>query len=265
MTHTPPIDDELAAARAGDRRAFEKLVRPLIPRLQSFAYRMVANADDAAELVQDALFKAHQKLGTFRGEAEFSTWLFSILTRLCLDQLRSRRRWRWDAQHHARVSPDAPHDEVVAELNRPEARFEAREHIAFCFSCVARSLSPEEAAALLLREVFQFTTDEAAHICGVSESVLRHRLSAARQAMKDAYEGLCGLVSKGGVCHQCAGLRNTAPEAQRGEPLPDLSGTSDDSYRRRLPLVRDADLMHGRSAALHRVMFRAVQHLEDPT
>ncbi|MBV1858024.1 MAG: RNA polymerase sigma factor, partial [Nannocystaceae bacterium] len=175
--------------------SFEELVRPLLPRLRSFALRMVAHPDDADELVQDALLKAHRGLASYRGGAALSTWVFSILTRCCLDHLRTRRRWRWDAQHYARVDPDVPHDEVLEMLAKPGAVYDAREHLAFCFSCVGRSLSSEEAAALLLREVFQFSNREAATICDVSESVLRHRLSAARHAMQDAYDGLCGLVA----------------------------------------------------------------------
>ena len=252
----------LEAARAGEPGAFDALVRPLLPRLQAFAYRMLAHPDDAAEAVQDALLRAHQGLSGFRGEAKLRTWLFSIVTRVCLDQLRARERWRWDAQAHARVDPHAPHDAVLEQLRAPDAGFEAREHIAFCFACVSRSLPPEEAAAVLLREMFEFGNREAAEICGVSESVLRHRLSAGRSAMQDAFDGLCGLVRKEGVCYQCHGLREHAPSERRGEPLPDLTGDRETAFRRRLVVIQGADLEHGRTAELHRLMFRAVADVE---
>lgn len=258
----PASPDLVAAAQAGHEGAFDALVRPLLPRLRSFALRMVAHPEDAQELVQDALLKAHQRLGSFRGDARFTTWVFSILTRCCLDHLRQRRRWRWDAQAHTRDDPEAPHTEVRAALAEPGSQFDAREHIAFCFSCVTRSLSPEEAAALLLREVFGYGNREAADICGVSESVLRHRLSAARQAMRDAFENLCGLVNKSGVCHQCAGLRDNAPPDQRGEPIPTLPSDGDQRWRVRLNIVRDADLVNGTSHKLHELMFRAVSGTE---
>lgn len=262
-----PVDDDdqaelVAAARTGREGAFDALVRPLLPRLQAFSLRMVAHPEDAAELVQDTLLRAHQALPEFRGTAKFSTWMFSILTRRCLDHLRKRRRWRWDAQVRTRDDPDAPHAQVRAALREPGAQFDAREHISFCFSCVARSLSPEEAAALLLREVFGYGNREAARICDVSESVLRHRLSAARHAMQDAFDGLCGLVSKSGVCHQCAGLRDHAPIGQRGDPVPELPGERDERWRVRLRIVRGADLEGGAAAKLHALMFRAVAGTE---
>ena len=254
----------LERARRGEEGAFDGLVRPHLARLEAFAYRMVAHPDDAAELVQDALLTAYQKLGSFRGDSSFATWLFSILTRRCLDHLRARRRWRWDAQDHARRNPDGPHDAVTDQLAAPETSFEAREHIAFCFSCVSRSLPGEEAAAVFLRDVFSFSNKEAARICGISESVLRHRLSAGRQSMQDAFEGLCGLVSKSGVCYQCAGLRQATPPAQRGPAPPELPGPAEDSYRLRLSVIQGADLEGGRSSDLHRLMFRIIGAQEDP-
>lgn len=265
MSIGPEIEDDperLAAARRGEEGAFDALVRPLLPRLEAFALRMLAHPEDAAEAVQDALLKAHQGLAGFRGDARFGTWLFSILTRVCIDGLRARQRWRWDAQDRTRADPQGPHDAVLEQLRAPDAGFEAREHIAFCFCCVSRSLPPEESAAILLREVFGFRNKEAARICGVSESVLRHRLSAGRTAMQDAFEGLCGLVSKSGVCYQCKGLRDRTPQERQGEPLPDLSGEREAAFVRRLAIVQDADLEGGRAAELHRLMFRAVASTE---
>jgi RNA polymerase sigma-70 factor (ECF subfamily) len=255
----PTEVQRLASARAGEDGAFDALVRPLLPRLEAFALRMVSHPDDAAELVQDALLKAHLGLAGFRGGSSFSTWLFSILTRCCLDHLRKRRRWPWDAQAQARSDPNGPHAEVRGLLREPDAQFDAREHIAFCFSCVARSLPPEEAAAIFLREVFGHTNREAAKICGISESVLRHRLSAGRRAMQDAFDDLCGLVKKSGVCHQCEGLRDTAPPDQRGPTIPDLRGEAESSLRLRLAIVRDTPAPDQHLDALHRLMARAIE------
>ena len=262
MTQTDE-GSRVRAAKAGEHGAFDVLVRPLLPRLEAFATRMVSHPDDAAELVQDALLKAHQGMAGFREDASFSTWLFSILTRCCLDHLRKRRRWRWDAQAHTRVDPDAPHAEVVALLRRPDAQFDAREHIAFCFSCVSRSLPPEEAAAIFLREVYGHTNREAAKICGVSESVLRHRLSAGRRAMQDAFEDLCGLINKDGVCHQCAGLRDQVAPERRGGPIPTLPRDRDEGFRVRLRVVQDAPTGAGELDKLHRLMARAIEATED--
>ncbi len=245
-----------------DRSAFGAQLAPILPRLEAFAFRMLAHPEDAADAVQDTLEKAYAKRASFKQESKLSTWLFSVLTRTCLDRLRHRQRWRWDAQDLTRSDPEAPHDQVLATLQSEEHAFEVSEHVAFCFSCVGRSLPPEEAAAVLLREVFGFSNQEAADICGVTESVLRHRLSAGRAAMQDSFERLCALVNKSGVCHQCAGLRDRAHSEGRGAPAPDLAGDREESFTRRLRVISDADLEGGASAELHRLMFRAVSDSE---
>ncbi len=133
----------------------------------------------------------------------------------------------------------------MAAYASPDFSFEVREHVAYCFACVGRSLPPDEQAALVLGDVADMSARDSAKVLGVSESVFRHRLAAARQAMRDRYEGLCALVSKTGMCHQCKGLREIAAEGRRGGPLPDVS-----DYADRLAVVRSADFADGKAAAL---------------
>jgi RNA polymerase sigma-70 factor (ECF subfamily) len=113
--------------------------------------------------------------------------------------------------------------------------------------------------ALVLREVFEFGNAEAAALVGLTESVFRHHLGAARRHMEETFEGLCALVNKGGACYQCKELRDLSPEGRRG-PVPpatsDLSGSSDERWRKRLTIVRNANLADGQSRALHDLLFR---------
>lgn len=199
---------------------------------------------------------------TFAGKLSSPPGCSASCTDAAIDALRSRKRWRAHAQAFAREDPEAPHQEVLAELGKSSARFEAREHLAFCFSCVGRSLEPEIAASILLREVFGYTNREAANICEVSESLFRHRLAAGRASMRETFQGLCGLVAKDGVCHQCSGLRAASPPSQRGRELPVLSDDPDQGWKERLEHVRDADLENGTSKVLHELMFRAVRDVE---
>ncbi len=247
----------LDGARAGDSRAFDRLMAPHLPRLRALAYRMLAHPDDADDIVQETLVVALQRLGQFRGEAALSTWLLSITTRKCLDHLRVRKRWPVSAQSQAAstaVQSPAVMGEIEARAVTPGFRYEYREHIAYCFSCLARSLEPEEEVALILREVLEHTNDEAAQIAGMSVSTFRHRLASARSKMKEAFAGLCSLVGKQGACWQCEGLRDALPSDRRGTPVQRI-GTAEDTpnelYRRRLKIVRQARLGTGTTAALH--------------
>jgi len=256
---SPVAGDDLALALGGDSRAFERMVEPHLGRVRALACRMLGNPDDAADVQQETLLRAFRQLSTFRGEAALSTWLLHIATNLCLDTLRSRGRWRVEAQPMAKedcmAGESSLHRDLMATVSDPGFAFDVREHIAFCFTCVARTLDAETEVALVLSELFDVADRDAAALLGMSESVYRHRLSEARRNMEHAFEGLCSLVNKAGACYQCSELRDLTPQARRGREVPSL-GEHEERWRRRLAIVRDADLVGGRSRALHDLLFR---------
>src|ERR1700740_2930822 len=183
-------------AQQGDRAAFGSLVEPWRTPLFGYIYRMVTQRQDAEDLLQDVFIRVLKNTREYRGEARFKSWLFGIATHVCLDHLRSTKRWRVEAQligeQETKSNPES-FGNLQNLMRQPEFSFEIREHIAFCFSCIARTLPPEEQAAIMLKEVLGFTSEEAAGVAGVSEPVLRHRLSAARAKMTEDYAGLCAL------------------------------------------------------------------------
>jgi RNA polymerase sigma-70 factor (ECF subfamily) len=254
-------------ARAGDRRAFDALLTPHLPRLRSYLLRLVANPDDAADLAQEAALQAYRKLGEFREDSAFGTWLFSIGNNLGLTHLRARQRWAVTTQlemHERCHGDEAFVSDLGAEIGRPDFRYEVSEHVAYCFSCVGRALDPEESAAVILTEVFELPNAEAAQILGLSESTLRHRLTSGRRTMTEAFEGLCALVNKRGACHQCQTLRDVCPPDRRGPEPPRLGDVDDpardreEQFRRRLAVVRPAMVVDGPTAGVHAVMLRFI-------
>ncbi len=259
-------------ARQGDPDAFGTLVEPWRRPLFGYIYRMVAHRQDAEDLLQDALVRAMESIRKFRGEGRFKSWLFGIATHVCLDHLRRRKRWRVEAQlfaeQAAHANPEMP-ERMGTLMAQPDFVFEIREHIAFCFSCLGRTLPPEEQAALMLREVLGFTAEEAAGILGVSEPVFRHRLAAARNTMIESYDGLCQLINKTGACWQCKSLREIAPEGHRGEDLvqiqvaPGVAVTPETLFDARLKIVHEADLEAGRTRTLHDMFFANLTHQEE--
>ncbi len=201
-----------------DVAAFEKALPAVLPRLRALAIRIVGHPDEAKDVLQDALVRATKAIGGFRGDASLETWLFSITTRVAIDHLRARRRFRTQVMIDA--CGDAGREQLLGAFEDASVAFDVHEHIAFCFGCIGRTLDPEENAAMVLREVLSLANQQCADVLGVSESVFRHHLSAARAKMEREYEGLCALVNKDGPCHQCRTLREVAPEGRRGPALP---------------------------------------------
>jgi RNA polymerase sigma-70 factor, ECF subfamily len=90
-------DDELIrAAQAGERSAFDSLVRRYDRSVLRLALHMLGNEQDAQDVHQEAFIKAYRHLSNFRFECSFYTWLYRIVTNLCLDQLRRRKSRRED-------------------------------------------------------------------------------------------------------------------------------------------------------------------------
>lgn len=250
------------AARGGDREAFATLIRPLRRPLKAYVYRMLANPDDAEDAVQETLIKAMDRLPRLRASGAFRSWLFQIATRTCLDQLRRRKRWRVDAQidgERFSKADEARLESIMATTRAPDFGYDFHEHIAFCFTCLGRSLPPEQQAALLLGDVLGFSGREAAACLEVTDSVYRHRLSAARKHMRASFDDLCALVRKEGVCYQCDVLREAAPADRRGPAVAPLDApTRDEKYTVRLRIVQQADLEAGGSSELHAQLLRIV-------
>ncbi len=247
-----------------DPRRLDALLAPHRDALRGYVHRLIGHRADAEDVMQDVLLKALQRLHTLRDEQAFERWIYQLTSRTCIDHLRKKKRWRPFSQHYVETDCAANEDkraEVVATTRDPEFEFDVREHIAFCFTCVGRSLPPEEHAAIVLRELVGLSNREAAETLGVTESVLRHRLSAGRRAMESTYEGLCALVGKQGICHQCVGFRNaTAPE-RRGPALPVLSGP--DPWKARTRAARERHFRAGHSETLHDLLFERIRDLEE--
>jgi RNA polymerase sigma-70 factor (ECF subfamily) len=259
-------------ARQGDSLAFGSLLEPWRKPLFGYIYRMVTLRQDAEDLLQDVLVRVLEGIRTYRSEARFKSWLFGIATHVCLDHLRAKKRWRVEAQligeKEALADPQKV-EELAALMQQPGFSFEIREHIAFCFSCIARTLPPEEQAALMLKEVLGFTGEEAAGILGVSEPVYRHRLSAGRAKMIEDYHGLCALINKTGMCYQCSALQQAAGEGYRGADLvrievaPGVAMSAENLFDARLEIVRDADLEAGRTRAVHDLFYSSLAQREE--
>lgn len=254
------MTDALSAARRGDRRAFDRAFGEHVPKLRGVLRRMVGVPADVDDLAQQALLQAFEHLDSFRGDANPGTWLCAIGARLAVDHLRRKRRWRERAQVvlAARCLQEDVGAEVGAAMAAPDFAYEVNEHIAYCFTCVGRTLEPEQQAALVLRDVLELTNAEAARALRMNQGAFRRRLTVARDTMQARYEGLCALVSKDGVCWQCAGLREAAPEGRRGPVPPDAI-----DWPTRLRIVREAALDRGRSQPMHDVFFALTDAQEE--
>lgn len=235
-----------------DKRAdiYESHRRELV----NYATRLVVRESVAEELAQEAALRLLQDQRLPNDEGQIRAWLFRVVSNLAIDHLRRHSTWKElvlvDARGRAIADP-----EFVAESQQmrgsPELAAIAREHLAVCFACTLRNLPPQQAAALLLREVHGFSTAETAETLEATVVQVKNWIQQARRTMEERYAHTCALVAKQGVCHQCVELDGFFNERSR-DPL---DGTAHD-IEARLAILRET-----REAALgpwHRRMLRLV-------
>ena len=189
--------------------------------LKSFLLRMTTSIQDAEDIVQETYLKAHTKIDTFRGESSLKTWVFSIASNLARDLLKSKKRWPKTVTDICREESLGNREffEEAMQIREtsPQGNFEIKEHIAFCFTCISKSLPLEGHLVLLLKEVYGFKVNEIAQIAQLSEAMVKYHLHVSRTKMIDIFDHRCSLINKQGVCHQCTelnGIYNPKQKAQ---------------------------------------------------
>lgn len=178
-------------AKQGDVAAFEALIAQYERKVYNLAYRLTGNPDDAADMAQEAFVRVYTKLGDFRGDSSFYTWLCQIVSNVCRDELRRRQRQQV-ASMDATVEGDEgemnrqfadPGDGPEQALDREETRRLIREAIA--------SLDEEHQEVLILRDFQDLSYEQIRAIItartGVECSLgtVKSRLNRARNALKE--------------------------------------------------------------------------------
>jgi RNA polymerase sigma-70 factor (ECF subfamily) len=166
-----------AWARQGRLDAFEELSRRHYRALYRVALRMLGDVGDAEDATQEAFERAWLALPGFEGRAAFRTWIYRILTNVCLKN-RQRRRHLPLSLDEARDAPDTPQcepEEIVERADRNRALHRA-----------IAALPPEQRSPLILREYAGCSYEEIAQILGISMAAVRGRLHRARAELMEA-------------------------------------------------------------------------------
>jgi RNA polymerase sigma-70 factor (ECF subfamily) len=168
-------DDELVArCRKGDLSAFEAIYRRHSTSLFNLAYRMVGNASDAEDLLQEIFLLAYNKLPSYQGQAALGTWLYRVATNRCLDHLRSRAA-RNQAVTESLDGRERPLSSAPVE-STPE-RLDLEQSVG--------RLPDSYRAAFLLYDVEGFDHKEVAAILGVAEGTSKSLVHKARLKIRE--------------------------------------------------------------------------------
>jgi RNA polymerase sigma-70 factor (ECF subfamily) len=172
---TPPapgagsLDEATLVVRAqeGDVRAFEELARRHQAALYRLAVRVMGDAGEAEDALQEAMLDAWRRIERFRGESAFSTWMYRVVTNRCLGMLRPRRPVPVERVAES-AAPDSPERSAEVDAGMAALGWELR------------GLRPELRVCWVLRELEGLGYTEIALITGASEDAVRGRIHRAR-------------------------------------------------------------------------------------
>jgi RNA polymerase sigma-70 factor (ECF subfamily) len=176
------IPDDIVAlvlsAQTGDRDAFDELVRLTYAETYTLAFRLTGDEEDARDVVQETYLRAYRGLKRFRGDAQFTTWLYRITSNCASTQLGKRSRHR-----HEEIDDESAGDDLRVAAN-PEASMEAtalRDRLRVALL----ALPPRLRAVVVLRDVYDLPHESIAAELGISVSAAKVRLHRARRKLRE--------------------------------------------------------------------------------
>jgi RNA polymerase sigma-70 factor, ECF subfamily len=165
-------------AKGGDRAAFDELVRATYADAYTLAYRLTGNEEDARDVVQDAYLRAFRSIRKFRGDAQFSTWMYRIVANCAATTLGKRNRHRHEElPDDGQVSDDRPDADpaLLAEAGAMRNRVDS----------ALKRLPPRLRAVVVLRDVYDMPHEAIAAELGITEAAAKVRLHRARRRLRE--------------------------------------------------------------------------------
>jgi RNA polymerase sigma factor (sigma-70 family) len=226
MKLTDPDPALLRATTEGDLKALDRLLRQLQPGVFNLAVRFLGNREDGADAAQEILLKVVTHLGSFRGEARFSTWVWRIAHHHLLNAAtRSREapalsleamaeRLGQGLDYFAQSQSQAP------RTLTPEDKLEARQTALGCTQQMLMTLDRDQRLAYLVDLLLDVDSETAGDILGISGAAYRQRLSRARSKLDGFTRTTCGLANKAAACRCERQQPGLAALAASGAPQP---------------------------------------------
>lgn len=167
-------------ALQGNQTAFGFLVDAYQKPVFSVCYRMLGNSNDAEDAAQESFIRAYTNLKKYDPTRSFATWMLSIASHYCIDQMRKRRL--------ATVSTDVLPTEIIADNNAPNPERELRQNEKDKrIQNTLMTLKPTDRAAIVLRYWHEYSEVEIAESLDLTVSAVKSRLFRARRALAEAW------------------------------------------------------------------------------
>jgi RNA polymerase sigma factor (sigma-70 family) len=252
----PQLEELVRHAQSGDAAALEQVVRAVQDEVFDLALRMLGEPTDARDASQEVLVRVVTKLGSFRGESKFRTWVYRVAANALLNfrgEIRRKETSFEEAEEQlqsgiaaaAGAPPSAADDALLNEVKL------------VCAHGMLLNLDRPHRLAYVLGEILELTGEEGAAVLEISPVAFRKRLSRAREEMEAFLKRNCGIADPANAC-RCTKLLPVARAAGLVDP--------DRLAMTRLP-TRESDRLHRELEKIRTAaeIFRSVPKYASPT
>ena len=195
--------------QTGDLSAYDKIMQRYEQKVYALCFRMSGNHNDAQDLAQEAFLKAFRALPSFKGQSQFSTWLYRIVTNTCLDERRKQ------ARKPTLLSMDKPLETGDGQIaltlpdNAPDPlRVTLQNELQADIQQVLSQLPQEQRLVIVMRDLEGYSYEEISAVLDINMGTVKSRLSRARIKVRDLYlkkeehfAPAVHLKGKGGLSH----------------------------------------------------------------
>jgi RNA polymerase sigma-70 factor (ECF subfamily) len=167
--------DWLVRAAEGDEVAFSKIVETYQKPVFNLCYRMLGNAGEAEDAAQETFLRAYKSMNRYDPKRSFATWLLSIASHYCIDQIRKRKfhSFSMDDEDHAWLEPPAPGPNPEGAVSIGEKQAQVQE--------LLEMLSPKDRSAVIMRYWYDYSYQEIAEALSLTVSAVKSRLHRSRR------------------------------------------------------------------------------------
>lgn len=184
MTSETELIEQL---KQGDEAAFKTIVEQWKDMVYNTILGIVQNETEAEDLAQDVFIKVFEKIGTFKGDSKFSTWLYRIATTTALDHLRSKKRKKRFGFLQSLSGDGGEEKEQIADFHHPGISLDNKERAAVLFKAI-EELPENQKAAYTLHKLEGLSYSDVSEVLNTSVSAVESLMSRANQNLRKSLE-----------------------------------------------------------------------------
>jgi RNA polymerase sigma-70 factor (ECF subfamily) len=172
-------------SKSGDVEAFEQLIFDYQKKAYNIALRIMGNQEDAKDMCQEAFIRIFKSIEGFKEQSSFSTWMYRIVTNVCLDEIRRKKKNDTVSLDNTFETQNGEvHFETASDEDTPEEAFIRTEKRRIILKEI-NSLSEEYKTAIVLRDIQGFSYEEIANILCCSIGTVKSRINRGRNILKN--------------------------------------------------------------------------------